>query len=317
MLSPKVLFTLVAIALAVIAGEVWLYAQPKLAMPAPINTVQTPQSPQKQTPRPLVTRPQTATVPPSVGTPSTTPAFIVVNTPTTVTVSALVTGGGLVPSSVNLLRLGTTGTQPIILGVMHDAGAGVYTLQTTFNKAIAGQIQLQVSAAFLGELHRALSSQSTIRVWSSFVDTNTNTQLALPPLGTSTAVITEATSPSRTALSIQVQSATVLGVTIYDVAAGNTLQAWFASNVDVNGILINTGTFRQTTLPDGLTALILSSSVPSSYLAVGGPVDSIYVISPTGDRVVAITPGQESQPADFGFDNTQTMIDIASTLVFR
>jgi hypothetical protein len=125
---------------------------------------------------------------PTVGTPSTTPSLITVNTPTTVTVTAQISPTPIT-NGVNLLRVGATGTQPTILGVMHDDGLngdavandGIYTLQIRFNEAVVGQIQLQVSAAFKGLLTRSLSSQGTVLIWNKLADQQTGITLAYPP----------------------------------------------------------------------------------------------------------------------------------------
>jgi hypothetical protein len=108
---------------------------------------------------------------PTFGTPTAAPALITVNTSTIVTVTVVISPAPL-PNGVNLLRLGATGTQPTILGVMHDdgkngdavAGDGIYTLQVLFNEPATGQIRLQVSAAFKGSLKRTLSSLFQIEV---------------------------------------------------------------------------------------------------------------------------------------------------------
>jgi hypothetical protein len=125
-------------------------------------------------------------VPPAVGTPSTTPAFIVVNTPTAVTVTASVAGSGLIGNSVNLLRLGASGTQPTILGVMQSTVGGIYSIQKSFDETASGQVQLEVSAAFRGTLLRMLSGPISIPVWNATKDSVTNTVIAYPPGWTTT-----------------------------------------------------------------------------------------------------------------------------------
>ena len=318
-MKKKLIWAGVVLAAALLCGGVLLLAAPQ--------SPQQPRASVPQTGRPVSARSSTtpaASITPVAGTPTATPATIVVSTPTTVTVTTSITPSPIL-NGVNLPRLGATGTQSTIHGVMHDdgkngdavAGDGLYTLQVRFNEPTAGLLQLQVSAAFGGLLKRVTSALTTIQIWSSFVDASSNTRLLLPPLGTPTTVVTDSVAPARTLLSVQRQTETVLGITIYRVSPGTTLQAWFTTNVDVNNILLNTTTFRYITLSDGLPALVLSSPVPSSYLMVGGPVDFIYIMSPGGDRVVSITPGQESQPADFGFDNAQTMINIASAVIFQ
>ena len=160
-------------AVALIIGGVWLIAAPRVS--------QEPQASTPQVQRALPGRSSavaTTSTTPVVGTATATPATIVVNTPTTVTVKASITPAPIL-NGVNLLRLGATGTQSTILGVMHDDGKnadavasdGIYTLQVPFNEPVAGSIQLQVSAAFQGALKRVLSAFITIPVDNVFAGT--------------------------------------------------------------------------------------------------------------------------------------------------
>jgi hypothetical protein len=129
-----------------------------------------------------------ATVP-NVGTPIAIPSVITANTPTVVTVTAQITDSTLIPGSVNLLRLGATGTQPTILGVMHDdglngdvkAGDQIYTLQVVFTEPTTGHIQTQVSAAFKGILRRVQSTNLLIYVWNAFDDPSSALHFYYPP----------------------------------------------------------------------------------------------------------------------------------------
>jgi len=90
---------------------------------------------------------------------------------------------------VNLLRIGATGTQPTVLGVMHDdgkngdaaAGDGVYTLQIPFNEPAPINIHLQVSAAYNGRLQRTLSPISTLPIWGVVRDQTEGFSAQYPP----------------------------------------------------------------------------------------------------------------------------------------
>ena len=146
-------------AIAIILGEVWLVAAPQ----APEQRQSTPAQARHVIPDHSSA---TAATPPTltVGTPNATPSLITVNTSTTVTVTVQINPVPL-PGGVNLLRLGTTGTQPTILGVMHDDGKngdavandGMYTLQVVLNSSTPTPLQLEVSAAFSGSLKRVMS----------------------------------------------------------------------------------------------------------------------------------------------------------------
>jgi flagellar hook assembly protein FlgD len=112
---------------------------------------------------------------PTVGAPSANPNTINAGQATVVTVTATISRAAndpaLVSNGVNLLRL-VSNQSPSILGVMHDDGLngdgvandGIYALQVTLNEANGGQIQLQVSAAFLGLLQRVKSPLGIITV---------------------------------------------------------------------------------------------------------------------------------------------------------
>jgi len=117
---------------------------------------------------------------PRIDSTSVIPLGIATGTASQVTVVAKITDPSLIPTSVNLVRLGSSGSQPAILGALHDdgqagdlvAGDNLYTFQVTFNEASAGQIQLQVSAAFRGQLRRVASKLFLVMV---------TTPVSLPP----------------------------------------------------------------------------------------------------------------------------------------
>jgi hypothetical protein len=159
-----------------LVGGVWLIASPQ----GPSEQSVRSSAPAPQTPRQLpAAGAKRAIVAPTIGTPTATQAIITVNTPTTVTVTVQINPVPLA-GGVNLLRLGATGTQPIILGVMQSLGTGTYSLQTMFNEPTPGQIQLEVSAAFSGLLRRVISPQLSISVLNSYVDPQTHVQLLYP-----------------------------------------------------------------------------------------------------------------------------------------
>jgi hypothetical protein len=131
----------------------------------------------------------TAASVPLIAPPVASPAFVAANTSTLVTVTVQILDPALLPSGVNLLRIGATGTQPIVLGVMHDDGANgdaiagdhVYTLQTTFHEVMPGAITLQVSAAVRGQLKRATSPLMQVAVWGSLTDATSGFSTLYPP----------------------------------------------------------------------------------------------------------------------------------------
>ncbi len=96
---------------------------------------------------------------PSIGLVRATPTTTVIGIPTQVSVQASITDPALIPNSVDLLQLNTDGTSTM-LGNLHDdglngdafAGDLVFTIVVTLNAPTVSQIQLQVSAAFTGQL---------------------------------------------------------------------------------------------------------------------------------------------------------------------
>jgi hypothetical protein len=159
------LIILIAIAAVLIGGGILLVAAHRVGEPKNL-----PQSTQQ------------STTTPNVGTPVATPSIIAVNASTTVTVTVQIAEPTLIPGSVNLLLLGATGTQPTILGVMQNAGNGTFSLQSIFDQATPGQLQLQVSAAFRGQLRRVVSQITTVAAWSALADTTSGFQTLYPPV---------------------------------------------------------------------------------------------------------------------------------------
>jgi hypothetical protein len=170
MRNSKILLTLV-IGLALAAGGVWLYAQSKPF--ASSIAVQNSESPRTASQSGVSTS-RTAALPssaPSFGTAAAFPSVLIANIPTMVTVTVPIPDSSLIPNSVNFLQLGSTGTQPILLGHLHDdglngdaaAGDGIYTLEVTFTQP-AGQFAVVVSAGFRGHLERLFSNQINIAV---------------------------------------------------------------------------------------------------------------------------------------------------------
>lgn len=173
----KTLLLTLGLAILLGLGVVWLHATPQSQ-----TTTATPKVEVKPAAASL------AAVTPTVAMPSTTPSTIVVNTPATVTVTVAITPTPIL-NGVNLLRLGATGTQSTILGVMHDdgkngdavAGDGIYSVQIPFNEPVSGQIQLQVSTAFQGVLKRIASPVTTLNVWGVIVDSSNHFSVTTPP----------------------------------------------------------------------------------------------------------------------------------------
>lgn len=171
------LYSLVTILAVLAIGALWLSAQtsasPPTAQHATTATRRPATSVQSSSATHTLSPAATTSPVPTIGTPTAIPTMLIVNTATTVTVAVSITPTPIT-ASVNLLRLGATGAQSTILGVMHDdgkngdvvAGDGVYTLQLPFNEPSAGEIELAVSAAFQGHLQRLISPAVLIPCWN-------------------------------------------------------------------------------------------------------------------------------------------------------
>ena len=121
----------------------------------------------------LIALPALAIAAPSVQPPVVNPSFVLVAQSTALTVTAYVKGDATNPviaTGVNLLRLDATGKVLATLGRMWDdgthgdavAGDGIFTLIATVNESVAGDIRLQISAAFYKLLSRVKSSVALV-----------------------------------------------------------------------------------------------------------------------------------------------------------
>jgi hypothetical protein len=293
--------TILAVALLSVllaTGGLWLSAQqskpfPKAVapqiIPPPYPTPAGETTPTQQFPsmlqqiRPgedILTASSTTT--PVVGTPTTTPSLITVNTPTTVTVTAQITDPSLITGSVNVLRLGATGTQPTILGVMHDDGLhgdavandGNYTLQVQLDEATPGQVQMEVSAAFRGRLQRATSPTFLVPVWSIVSQAASGLPFAVivPPSWTPTPLSNQTSalylSPSTEEEAGNGISITIVPGSLNSLVADPSFTLISRVSQDVNG---RTWTFVVEQEPDsGLQFFNAFLQSPQGTIVVGG-----------------------------------------------
>jgi hypothetical protein len=100
-----------------------------------------------------------------------TPTSIHAHAATRVLVTAQIRNPGLIPGSISLIRLDSSGT-PIVIGKLHDdgrdgdavAGDGIYSAQITLNEPAAGLVGLKVSVSVQGVLKRFLCDMPTVTV---------------------------------------------------------------------------------------------------------------------------------------------------------
>ena len=111
----------------------------------------------------------------NIGSPTVTPDSLVVGVATTVTVTAFIADPSVVPASVILQSVDSSGRLIAILGNLHDdgvkgdgaAGDHRYTVQTTLSQATATNLSLRVAARFTGSRHRRFSPVITVPVLGS------------------------------------------------------------------------------------------------------------------------------------------------------
>ena len=160
-----------------------------------------------------------------------------------------------------------------------------------------GTIQLTANGQDIGD---PLEIQLKIR--SGFVDPNSNVGLVLPEIGIPMQVILSG-DPADPEFDIQAASSadasfvTVASLHLYNNPDRLDLTDWFAKNVDQGGILAAHSTFQPLSAGGGKDALFLTGDVPDGY---DGLVQFGYVMSPTRDRVIAISQDQDNQLVDFG-----------------
>jgi len=263
-----------------VVGGVWLSS----SLPA----AQSPGRIQDATPAP---NQATTAATPTVGTPTATPALITVNTPTVVTVTAQITDPTLLANGANLLRLGATSTQSTVLGVMHDDGLNgdavandkIFSFRMTFNEKTAGQIQLQVSAAFKGLLKRVTSDPMSINAWMEVVDSSAKIVFNYPSgWGSRLYENTYTLSSSATPPTREGDPGNELRVYIFPLNGAKTITEWL--NARYTGPLsISTKPITYFTNSFGVTFAIIDG-VPgfdddnrAAYTIVNGKVIQVYV----------------------------------------
>lgn len=201
---------------------------------------------------------------PSIGAANVSPMTAVIATPTQFTVQASITDPALISGSATLLQLNPNGTTTT-LGTLHDDGANgdqtagdqVLTLTVTLTAPAATTMQLQVSAAFKGQLLRVRSSplnlffqpanapQQALAALSQSLATGDRTT-ALSYVNPSTNAISVINTYSQQALNFlasELSSAVLVGsfpdLRIFDVpvtrADGTTVRSEFDMVPGLNG----------------------------------------------------------------------------------
>src|SRR6266481_2966857 len=100
--------------------------------------------------------------------PNSTPAGV----PLVVTVTSTITDPSVIPASVNLQRLDSSGRVLSVIGTLHDdglngdalAGDKVYSITTTIFENTPGVVTLRVSAGFKGSILRSYSPLLSVQI---------------------------------------------------------------------------------------------------------------------------------------------------------
>ena len=197
-----------------------------------------------------------------------------------------------------------------------------YALRVPFTESTPGQLQLQVSAAFTGQLKRTFSPVIVLQVWTAIHSAALSLTFEYPPLPAPNNSIVTTSSPQTFDFQLSRPNgsfASSFTIVLFDNPSRLPLQQWFSTNVDDNSILMDGGTFSFQTLPTGLSAMIQTGSVPIEYTNDDGPVASAYVMSRDGLRIAVLMSSQENPLYFYGYNATQvsaTLLTIASTLDF-
>jgi beta-lactam-binding protein with PASTA domain len=105
-----------------------------------------------------------------IGVPTITPSSAPVGVPVTVTVTAVITDPTVIPGSVNLEQLDSSGNTVSVLGTLHDdgkncdpvAGDHKYSICATIIPSSTGPLHLRVSASQTGTATREHSGSATL-----------------------------------------------------------------------------------------------------------------------------------------------------------
>ncbi len=98
---------------------------------------------------------------PAISNIVTTPPAIISGSPASLTISANVTGTGLLPTSVTLIDI--SGAVPVLIRTMQQNGLGQYAATLSY-ATTPRSVRLEISASFAGTLRRVVTSEIDIPV---------------------------------------------------------------------------------------------------------------------------------------------------------
>ena len=213
----------------------------------------------------------------TVGATAITPSTAAVGIATTVTVTSVLTDPAVIPSTVVLQSLSTTGTVVAAIGNLHDDGRNgdavandkTYTIQTTVYQTTPGPVTFRVSVGFQGSLVRSFSSPLVVNVSGTAVGINILTPANLAYVNTSPINVTGTVGDPNAKVAINGTNAPVTGgkflATIPLVEGLNTLTA----------VATNTGGTKTT----ATVQVILDTTPP--HLTIDSPQPSTTTTAAT------------------------------------
>ncbi len=188
------------------------------------------------------------------------------------------------------------------------------------------------SGTYNGTIHARLGSSTlpqnlkvTVNVWRQIKDSTTGLQFLVPPFGDDTRLAVNTSTPGQSFVDFQLRDSTdgsfvsEFGMRIYSNPDHLGLSQWFEQNIDVDGILAANRTYRDEQLEDGSDALVFVGPTPTQYLDVGTPLDYVFRLSPNGDQIISITQSQVNSLFDLGYSQdtiSKLEIQVLGTVKF-
>jgi hypothetical protein len=108
-----------------------------------------------------------------------------------------------------------------------------------------------------------------------------------------------------------------MSVLIYQNPTSDPLPLWFYKHIDPTNILVNTGSYLQTSFPNGNVALIRSAPLPDAFLQVSGPIEDVFATRPGTTVVIGLIQSQDVKLGEFGYSRDavqQLFLAIAGNL---
>jgi hypothetical protein len=253
--------------------------------------------------------PPAATITSTLGIPSAIPSAIPVNTPTTVTVTAEITDSRLISGSVNLLRFGATGTQPTVIGALHDdgiagdaiAGDHIFTTLITLAESNPSPVQLQVSAAFQGLLKRETSSPFAVIV----------TGMTLANMSTLSPVIVDARVSSLSSYYINGFIFSDMQLTILQAVKGapaSPIVVRVAGGTIGNVTQLALGS-KPFSVGQEVFILLGGPGADGKYTVPNGPLGIFFVqLDPTYGKIAIVDPAYDSLELAYPLDASFTSL---------